>query len=371
MNETKDTIPRRLWRNNETGNLENALRLLYMDRKDESLDYRTLISKAGGWRALYSASGLQTGDRIAIILRHSAALYASFIGAILGGFVPSLFAFPSPKFSKEEYFRTIGLLVDNAQCRLLVTYPELKKELEAENGILPGGVRIDAPETVQEASIEKDELPDDDPDSIAFIQYSSGTTGLKKGVAISHRALLWQVDRYADAIRLGPEDVIVSWLPTYHDMGLIACLMLPILKKTRLVAMSPFDWVKRPGMWPKAVTEHRGTLSWMPNFAYNFMARSVPLQELKGCDLSSVRGLVNCAEPILAESHRALLDRLGPFGLREGALCVSYAMAENTFAVTSSGFGEKLVEEVINGPNSVGRERLFSLRLTKKRLRPW
>ena len=169
------------------------------------------------------------------------------------------------------------------------------------------------------------------------VQYSSGTTGLKKGVAITHRALLWQIRAYGAAIAASERDVVVSWLPLYHDMGLIACFFLPIVLRCRLVAMSPFDWVRRPALWAEAVTEYRGTLSWLPNFAYNFMARNVA--ERDTYDLASLRGLVNCSEPVSAASHDAFVARFAAHGFKASAISVAYAMAETTFAATSGGFG--------------------------------
>ena len=138
-----------------------------------------------------------------------------------------------------------------------------------------------------------------------------------------------------------PADRIVSWLPLYHDMGLIACLFLPLLKRIPVVAMSPFHWVRTPSLWTDAVTEHRGTLSWLPNFAYSFLAANVRGEALARADLSSLRGIVNCSEPIMASSHRAFLERFADRGASAAQLAVSYAMAENTFAVTSGGFDRR------------------------------
>jgi len=161
--------------------------------------------------------------------------------------------------------------------------------------------------------------------------------GLQKGVALSHRAILRQLAAYIPALNLTPSDVIVSWLPLYHDMGLIAGFLLPVLTGARLVLLSPFEWARAPWTLLRAVTEHGGTLAWLPNFAYNFCATRIPDRELVGLDLSSLRAVINCSEPMMAESHRLFAARLRPFGLRENALATCYAMAENVFAVTQGG----------------------------------
>ena len=142
--------------------------------------------------------------------------------------------------------------------------------------------------------------------------------------------------------------MIVSWLPVYHDMGLICCLFLPLLKGVKLVAMSPFDWVSRPMLWVQAVHDFKATLSWQPNFAYTFLSQNIKDEDLSSVSLSSLRGLINCSEPILAKSHSTFCDKFTKYGFKESSLGTSYAMAENTFAVTSGGISEKLVVEWID-----------------------
>ena len=350
------TIPERIAANLAAPDAGDFLRLLSLDGGSEALGYAALVRRAARWTVFYRSAGLSAGDRIVVIQRHSADLYASFLGGVLGGFVPAMFAFPSPKFSQAEYFRTIRTLLENADARALVTYPELRDRLATMPGTLPSNVSVCTGADLPDRGLDEagddgglSAMPPLDPDDIAFLQYSSGTTGLKKGVAISHRALLWQVDHYSECIGATPDDRIVSWLPLYHDMGLIACLFLPLITRAGLIAMSPFDWVRRPTMWLRAVSDYGGTLSWLPNFAYNFMANTVRDDELRDVDLSSLRGVVNCSETILADSHERFCARFEPYGLRRDALAVSYAMAENTFAVTSGGFGEPVKADCING----------------------
>jgi fatty-acyl-CoA synthase len=325
------------------------LRLVHDDGEDDVVSYAHLVAQAERWSAFYAARGLGAGDRVIVILPHSLELYSAYIGALLGGQVPAMFAFPSPKFSEQEYFRNVGTLIANAEAGMLVAYPELADKLERRERAALGSAQLVTPDSLAPIDAPVPATPTaPDPEQAAFIQYSSGTTGIKKGVAVSHRALLWQIDAYARAIDLSPADRIVSWLPLYHDMGLIACLFLPLLKRIPLVAMSPFDWVRRPSIWTDAVTDHGGTLSWLPNFAYSFMAANVRGGALERADLSSLRGVVNCSEPILAGSHEAFLQCFGAQGASASQLAASYAMAENTFAVTSGGFGQPPTVESVD-----------------------
>jgi acyl-CoA synthetase (AMP-forming)/AMP-acid ligase II len=163
---------------------------------------------------------------------------------------------------------------------------------------------------------------------------------LQKGVALSHRAIFNQVNSYARALRLDTQDGVVSWLPLYHDMGLIAGFLLPILSGIPLTLMSPFDWVRAPARLLQAASQQRATLTWLPNFAYNFLAQKVRLPELEGMDLSCLRSVINCSEPVNWKSHQMFLERYQPYGLRPAALATCYAMAENVFAVTQAGIDQ-------------------------------
>jgi acyl-CoA synthetase (AMP-forming)/AMP-acid ligase II len=186
------------------------------------------------------------------------------------------------------------------------------------------------------------------PEDIVLLQHSSGTTGLQKGVALSHRAVFNQLESYARSLSLHDQDVVVSWLPLYHDMGLIAGFILPILTRIPLVLMSPFDWVRAPYKLMQAVSRYRGTLSWLPNFAYNFCAQKVRPRDLEAVDLSSWRAVINCSEPMHWRSHQVFLERFEPHGLRPSALATCYAMAENVFAVTQGGIHAPVAVDLVN-----------------------
>src|SRR5262249_30675193 len=151
---------------------------------------------------------------------------------------------------------------------------------------------------------------------------------LQKGVALSHQSVLNQLASYGAAIHLTPEDRIVSWLPLYHDMGLIAGFIMPVGQGIPLVLMSPFHWVRDPKILMRAIHDHGGTLCWLPNFAYNFLASRLRDKDLAGVSLATMRAFVNCSEPMSAESHRLFAKKFAPYGLRPEALTTCYAMAE-------------------------------------------
>jgi acyl-CoA synthetase (AMP-forming)/AMP-acid ligase II len=181
-----------------------------------------------------------------------------------------------------------------------------------------------------------------------LLQHSSGTTGLKKAVLLDERAVLAQVRHLARALRCDGRDVVVSWAPLYHDMGLVACLLFPLLADLKLVLMSPFDWLASPEVLLREVTLERGTLTWMPNFAFAYCAQRISDDALRGVDLTSWRGVVDCSEPVTARAVDAFHRRFAPVGLRRSALAASYAMAETTFAVTQTPPGRGLATAVID-----------------------
>jgi acyl-CoA synthetase (AMP-forming)/AMP-acid ligase II len=175
-----------------------------------------------------------------------------------------------------------------------------------------------------------------EPHRLAFIQHSAGTTGLQKGVALSHSAVLTQLHHLATALHVSEHDRIYSWLPLYHDMGLIACFMLPLVYHVPLVMQSPIEWVMRPGMMLQLISDFRCTLAWLPNFAFQFLARRVRAEERESYALSSLRALINCSEPVRAHSIDEFLSTYATCGLVSDVVKTSYAMAENVFAITQS-----------------------------------
>ncbi|MFN2146706.1 MAG: AMP-binding protein [Anaerolineales bacterium] len=282
--------------------------------------------------------GVGPEDLVILVLQHSEVLLFAFWGALYLGAIPSIFPFLTEKLDPELYKQRVKALVTNEGAKAVITFPEFKPELT--ELLSEAGCRVIGTDEVLTSTASDEQVEDfwQEPsgEKIAFLQHSSGTTGLQKGVALSHRSVLNQIASYREAIELNDEDVIVSWLPLYHDMGLIAGFVMPIVTGVPLVLMSPFHWIRDPKILLKAIDKHKGTLCWLPNFAYNHLARVARPSALEGLDLSSWRAAINCSEPVYHHSHQVLLEKLSPYGLREEALSVSFAMAENTFAVTQT-----------------------------------
>ncbi len=280
--------------------------------------------------------GIGPEDLVILVLRHSRVLLSAFWGALYLGAIPSIFPFLTEKLDPQLYMERVKLLVGYSGAKVVITFPEFKQELT----LLLAEVNCKVLSTADVPEMEDlEDLPPPESltgNKIAFLQHSSGTTGLQKGVALSHRAVLNQIEACSRAIELNENDVIVSWLPLYHDMGLIAGFVMPIVAGVPLVMMSPFHWIRDPKILLWAIHKWKGTVCWLPNFAFNHLARAVRPQYMEGVDLSSWRAAINCSEPVRHESNQLFLQKFAPYGFRENALAACYGMAENVFAATQT-----------------------------------
>lgn len=310
--------------------------------EDNFISYKVLTEGACQYASTYARLGIQPGDVVVLILQHGEDLIYSFWGAILYGAIPSIMPFLTEKLSPDRYRADLSALVSVTKPAAIVTYAEFDQEVRG--ALLPdSSVRA----VILTSQIATASAPDFDwlPGSkrmsgeVVLLQHSSGTTGLQKGVALSHQAVLNQLDAYGKALQLSNDDVVVSWLPLYHDMGLIAGFLMPILSGIPLVLMSPFDWVRAPYRLFQSISKYHGTLSWLPNFAFNFCAQKIRERDLQDVDLTSWRIITNCSEPVKWESHQIFYERFKSYGLRENVLQCSYAMAENVFGVTQTPVG--------------------------------
>jgi len=311
---------------------------------DLPLTVDQLLRGANCFARALERAGIRPGEVVILILQHSEDLVCAYWGTILHGAIPSIMPFLTEKLSPERYRADLSALISVTQPAALITYPEFESEIRS---------ALQEGDSVREVIVtnrmdRRSELDFDSlsgfqrqPEDIVLLQHSSGTTGLQKGIALSHQAVFNQLNAYGGALALHENDVIVSWLPLYHDMGLIAGFIMPILSGVHLVLISPFDWVRAPYKLMQSVSKYRGTLSWLPNFAYNFCTQKIRDRHIEGVDLSSWRAVINCSEPVRPESHQAFYEKFSSYGLKRDALQTSYAMAENVFGVTQSPLGSE------------------------------
>jgi acyl-CoA synthetase (AMP-forming)/AMP-acid ligase II len=312
------------------------------DRPEVRWRRAELLGEATRAAAWLQSRGVRPGAVCALIVRHHPRFYPLYLGVVRLGAIPAVLAHPNARIHPDKYVDGLEGMSRRSGLDWVLT----ERDLEPVVGALvsrPGSsvrglllpLETEWP-TCPEGTLA---LPQVDPAAPCLLQHSSGTTGLQKGVVLSHAAVLGHVRAYADAIDLRPTDRVVSWLPLYHDMGLIAAFHLALALGVPLVQLDPFQWVLAPGLLFEAIAREAGTLAWLPNFAYNLLADRVPDAELAGLRLDHLRLLINCSEPVRSDSHQRFLARFGAAGVRPDMLGACYAMAETTFAATQTAPG--------------------------------
>lgn len=318
-----------------------------------------LLRAAGKYAEHLGGLGVRKGDVCALIIRHRKEFYPIYMAVCALGALPSVLAYPNQRLHPDKFRQGLEGMAKKSGLHWVLT----ERDLES----------ITSPLLLREGStvrgiffpLEWTEGAGESPGRIlhpgvrsgdpCLLQHSSGTTGLQKAVVLSHRAILEHVHLYGLSIGLHPGDRIVSWLPLYHDMGLIASFHLPLAAGIPVVQLDPFEWVTAPVIFLDAISRERGTLGWLPNFAYNLMADRIRGDDLEGIRLDSVRMLINCSEPVRAESHDRFYGRFAPYGFRRSALAACYAMAETTFAATQTHPGREATRLTV-AREAIGKE---------------
>ncbi len=280
---------------------------------------------------------VNSGDRVIIIMPQGILAMTVFVGAMMLGAVPVIIAYPNDKIEPAKYRFGVAGVTANLNAKVVVIDEEFPDEMLGYVSLGEDTSLIRARDGGSTGGEEELRNVVEPGDGLAFIQHSAGTTGLQKGVALTHTSVLRQLEHLAQALKIdGATDRIYSWLPLYHDMGLIACFILPMAYHVPLVMQSPLDWVMHPETMLQVISEHKCTLAWLPNFAFQFVPRRTRPNRRAQYDLSSVRVLIDCSEPVRTSSMQEFQNAFAGTGLKAGALQTSYAMAENVFAVTQS-----------------------------------
>ncbi len=290
---------------------------LYVDGAWASLTRAEFWARIEHWSGIFAA---ELGEPTMVLFskRLDVDLLAAYLGAMAAGHTPAQISYPSGKLSPAEFTRKVDHV--RAICDVGAVF------IDADNAaaLREGGPRVFTPTTTSPGA-----TPRFAPREDALVQFSSGSTGLQKGVHLTHTGVVAHMEAYAAHLDLRADDAVLSWLPLYHDMGLIAAYLMPLMTGIPFFQMDPFQWLLQSDRWLSAVEALGATIAYQPNFAYHVLARRVPQQRP---DLSSVRMWVNCSEPARSESHE-LFMRTFP-SVRPEAMQVCYALAENTFAVS-------------------------------------
>jgi fatty-acyl-CoA synthase len=297
------------------------------------------------------ALGLRKGDRVALILPANDDFVLCFLGAIRAGVVPVPIYPPMALGQLQSYLDNTRHIVAKSGARVLVTSAKIKRLLGTVQAECPALEQVVAIEGIRESTepLKAEKIGLDD---MALLQFTSGSTSRPKGVALTHANLAANVQCImVDGLRITPEDVGVSWLPLYHDMGLIGFVLAPLYHRVPVVHLPALLFLKRPVSWFQAVARHGGTAAFAPNFAYALCVKRIKAAELAGLDLSRWR-IAGCgAEPVRPETLEAFARAFAPIGFKREALLPSYGMAESTLAITFSELGVGLNTIAVDGPS--------------------
>lgn len=320
------------------------------DAGEEELSYRKLKSGAAAIAAGLQRAGLQPRQTVAIMLPTSADYFYTYFGVLLAGGIP-VPIYPPARFSQiEEHVRRHARILANAQAAILVTVAEAKPVARLLEAHVPGLQHIVTPAALSGTAGAAAEVRVS-ADDVAFIQYTSGSTGDPKGVVLTHANLLANIRAMVDAVEADERDVFVSWLPLYHDMGLIGAFLGTLYAGCRLVIMSPLAFLARPRRWFDAIHRFGGTMSAAPNFAYELALKRIGDDALAGIDLSSWRLAFNGAEAVSAETLTRFSDRYARCGFRREAMTPVYGLAESAVGLLFPPLGRgPLIDSVRRDP---------------------
>lgn len=314
------------------------VRLLGDDDRPEDISYGDLQREALRVAAGLQRGGLRAGETVALMLPTGRDFLRGFFGILLAGGIP-VPIYPPLRLSQiEDHLRRQAGILRNAEARVLITVTEAKLLAQLLRSQVPSLASV---ASVAELGGEEEECmtPPRQPEDIAFLQYTSGSTGQPKGVMVSHANLLANLRAMGTSLRVGQRDVFISWLPMYHDMGLIGAWLGSLYYGFSLVLMSPLAFLARPARWLWEIHRFHGTLSAAPNFAYELCLGKITDAELEGLDLSSWRLALNGAEPVNPGTLQRFTERFAPYGLEPGALAPVYGLAEGTLGVAFPPLG--------------------------------
>jgi fatty-acyl-CoA synthase len=316
---------------------------------EASFSYTALERASARYGGALQALGLKKGDRVALICPTNEDFVLCFFGAIRAGIVPVPIYPPLGIGQLQGYLDNTRHIVSKSGARALVTTAQIKRLLGTVQASSPALEQVVAVEAIRE-SLEPLKGVKIEPSDVAFLQFTSGSTSRPKGVTLTHANLMANVRCIMfDGLRMTKDDVGVSWLPLYHDMGLIGFVLAPVVHRTPIAVLPPLLFLKRPVTWFQAITRHKGTIAYAPNFAYALCVKRIRERDLEGVDLKSWRVAGCGAEPIRPETLEAFANAFAKVGFDKNALLPSYGMAESSLAISFTELGEGMKTISVDG----------------------
>ena len=320
-----------------------------------ALTYSQLAAKARRVAAGLIAQDILPGDRVALMLPTSLEFFVTFFGILYAGAVPVPIYPPMRLAQLEDHLRRQAGILRNAGARILVTMPEGQQLAGLLRAQVSSLTSVESVASLTSDAIDVALPPAPDERATALIQYTSGSTGDPKGVVLSHANLLANVRAMGQAMDASSADIFVSWLPLYHDMGLIGAWLGCLHFAAPLYVMSPLSFLVRPESWLWAICRFRATLSAAPNFGFELCINKIDEAYLKGLDLGSLRMVANGAEPVSVKTLRRFVEKFEPFGFRREAMAPVYGLAENSVGLAFPPPGRPPVIDCIDRNSLMSR----------------
>ncbi|MDP6343773.1 MAG: AMP-binding protein [Alphaproteobacteria bacterium] len=295
---------------------------------EEAISYADLDRAARAVGHGLLEGGLRAGDRVAIMLPTGAEFFHAFMGILYAGGVPVPIYPPFRKAQVEDHLRRQAGILRNAGANVLITNPEIRQVGSLLHGLAEGLRKVETVARLKAGGRLRGPIAAT-AGTTALIQYTSGSTGDPKGVVLSHANLLANIRAMGEALDADASDVFVSWLPLYHDMGLIGAWLACLYYAVPTVIMSPLYFLADPVRWLRAIHQHRATLTAAPNFAFELCLRGARDDDLRELDLGSLRMVANGAEPVSPGTLAGFAERFAPFGFHPEAMAPVYGLAEN------------------------------------------
>lgn len=310
--------------------------------REHPIRYRDLLDAARAIAAGLAAHGLQPRQTVALMLPTGRDYLASFFGVMIAGGIPVPIYPPTRLAQIEEHLKRHAHILSNAEAVLIITVAQAKPVARMLQAAVPSLAAIVTPLELGAIATAPHYRPQRD--DIAFLQYTSGSTGDPKGVVLTHANLLANIRALGQASQVAANDVFVSWLPLYHDMGLIGAWFGSLYHGIPLVLMSPLAFLARPALWLQMISRHRGTISAAPNFAYELCVRHIDNATLSELDLSTWRLAFNGAEPVSPATLASFATRFASCGLCRQAITPVYGLAESSvgLAIPPMGRGPRI-----------------------------
>lgn len=303
------------------------------DAQGERITFMQLKQKAIQVASSLQALGLQSEQAVAIMLPTSAEYFYTFFGILFAGGIPVPIYPPARASQLQEHMQRHTRILENAQTQILITIPEAKLVAQLLKSHVLCIEEIVTPNELLDTS-SSTALPKLKSEQIAFIQYTSGSTGDPKGVMLSHANLLANIRAMGKAVEATSEDVFISWLPLYHDMGLIGAWLGSLYHASLFVVMSPLAFLSKPERWLRAIHHYKGTLSAAPNFAYEYTLHRLKDTKLQGLDLNSWRAAFNGAEAVSPVTIKKFSDFFQEYGFDPKVMTPVYGLAESSVGLT-------------------------------------